>query len=166
MNELNVIKRPSYSLRRIFSKTCLVLARLSLTIPSLRILLIRLAGVRINGHAFIGADVEFDGLNPELIQIGHDCVITSGVKILSHFYNTSDRLFYSGKVTIGNYVFLGMNSLIVNPVNIGNNVIVGAGSVITRDIPDNQLWAGNPAVFIRDLDPIEIILIRQQEALK
>lgn len=155
MNDLKIIRRPSYSIRRIFSKICLVIARQSPTFPPLRILLLKWAGVKIMGPSYIGANVEFDGLHPELIHIGKDCVITSGVKILSHFYNSHDRMFYSGQVKIADNVFIGMNTLIVNPVNIGKNVIIGAGSVVTRDIPDNQLWAGNPAKLIRHLDTIE-----------
>lgn len=39
--------------------------------------------------------------------------------------------------------------VICNAVRIGENAIVGAGSVVTKDIPDNEIWAGNPARFIR-----------------
>lgn len=42
-----------------------------------------------------------------------------------------------------------MNTLVVKPVTIGKNSIVGAGSIVTKDIPDNEVWAGNPARFIR-----------------
>ena len=34
-------------------------------------------------------------------------------------------------------------------VSIGNNVVIGAGSVVTKDIPDGEVWAGNPARFIQ-----------------
>lgn len=37
----------------------------------------------------------------------------------------------------------------MNPVNIGNNVIIGAGAVVTKDIPDNAIVAGNPAKIIK-----------------
>lgn len=51
--------------------------------------------------------------------------------------------------TIGDNVYIGAGSLIMNPVNIGNNVIIGAGSVVTKDIPDNAVVAGNPARIIK-----------------
>lgn len=105
----------------------------------------------MKGSCFIGSNVSFDGIYPGLIYIGKGCVITSGVCILSHFYNTIDRRFYSGKVVIGNNVFIGMNTLIVNAVNIGDNAIIGAGSVVNRDIPANEIWAGNPAKLIRKI---------------
>lgn len=53
-----------------------------------------------------------------------------------------------GKVTIGDYVYIGTNSLIMPGVKIGNNVLIAAGSVVTKSIPDNIVVAGNPARFI------------------
>lgn len=46
--------------------------------------------------------------------------------------------------------FLGMNTIICNSVTIGEGAIVGAGSIVTKDIPPYQVWAGNPARYIRD----------------
>ena len=111
--------------------------------------MLKWAGVKINGWAFIGAGVTFDGIHPELISIGKGSVITAGTSILSHFYSPKDSLFYLGKVNIGNNVFIGMNTLIVNAVDIGDGAVVGAGSVVTCDIPADEIWAGNPAKFIR-----------------
>lgn len=45
--------------------------------------------------------------------------------------------------------FIGGNSIILKGVKIGKNSVVGAGSVVTRDIPDGEIWAGNPARKIR-----------------
>lgn len=59
-----------------------------------------------------------------------------------------DRLanrYPAGKVKIKKNAYIGMNTLIIKPVTIGENAIVGAGSVVTHDIPDNEIWAGNPA---------------------
>lgn len=46
-------------------------------------------------------------------------------------------------------LLIGMNTLIVNAVTTGNNAVVGAGSIINSDIPANEVWAGNPAKFIK-----------------
>jgi acetyltransferase-like isoleucine patch superfamily enzyme len=54
-------------------------------------------------------------------------------------------------VVIGNNVFIGAKSIILKGVTIGDNSIIGAGSVVAKSIPENQIWAGNPAKFIRDL---------------
>ncbi len=113
---------------------------------------VTIGGVKLKGKCFIGSNVQFDGIYPNFITIGKGCVITSGVCILSHFFNTKDRRFYAGEVVIGDNVFIGMNTIIVNAVNIGDNAIIGAGSVVNRDIPANEIWAGNPARFIRKLD--------------
>ncbi len=53
------------------------------------------------------------------------------------------------KTTIQNDVWIGQNTLIKQGVTIGNGAIVGMGSVVTKDIPPYEIWAGNPAKFIR-----------------
>ena len=107
-----------------------------------------MGGVKV-WKSFIGSGVEFDSLHPELIHIGKGCIITRGCCILSHFYSPEDSKFYLGEVHIGDRVFIGMNSLIVNAVRIGDDAVVGAGSVVTKDIPAGEVWAGNPAKFIK-----------------
>lgn len=47
--------------------------------------------------------------------------------------------------------FIGANSTILKGVIIGENSIIGTGSVVTKSVPDNEVWAGNPAKFIRKL---------------
>lgn len=54
-----------------------------------------------------------------------------------------------GKVKIENNVFIGAHSTILKGVTIGENSIVGACSVVTKNIPANEIWAGNPAKFIK-----------------
>ena len=46
-------------------------------------------------------------------------------------------------------VFIGAYSFVLKGVTIGNNSIIGACSVVTKNVPDNEIWAGNPAKFIR-----------------
>ena len=48
-------------------------------------------------------------------------------------------------------VFIGARCLILKGVVVGENSIIGAGSVVTKNIPDNEIWAGNPAKFIKAL---------------
>ncbi len=55
------------------------------------------------------------------------------------------------KVTIEHDAFIGAGCLILKGVTIGACSIVGAGSVVTKSVPANQIWAGNPAKYIRDL---------------
>ena len=64
-------------------------------------------------------------------------------------------LEFGKAVTIGNHVWVGANVSINPGVTIGNNVVVGSGSVVTRDIPDNVVAAGNPCRVIRQITEAE-----------
>lgn len=50
---------------------------------------------------------------------------------------------------IGSNSFIGARSIILPGVRIGNEVVIGSGSVVTKDVPDNSIAAGNPARVIR-----------------
>ncbi|MDD4777220.1 MAG: acyltransferase [Fermentimonas sp.] len=65
--------------------------------------------------------------------------------------NSKTDALNSGKapVIIGDNVFIGAHSTILKGVSIGNNSIIGACSVVTKSIPENEIWAGNPARFIK-----------------
>ncbi|WP_052483711.1 DapH/DapD/GlmU-related protein [Flavobacterium sp. MEB061] len=54
-------------------------------------------------------------------------------------------------IVIGDNVFVGANTIILKGVSIGDRSIIGAGSVVTKNVPADQIWAGNPAKFIRNL---------------
>lgn len=55
------------------------------------------------------------------------------------------------EVIIMSNAFIGAHSTILKGVRIGKNSIIGACSVVTKDVPDNEIWAGNPAKYIRDI---------------
>ena len=68
-------------------------------------------------------------------------------------YETRNKgLEYAKPITVGNNVWIGGNVTILSDVTIENNVVIGAGSVVTKDIPDNVVVAGNPARVIKYLD--------------
>lgn len=94
------------------------------------------------------------------IVIGKRVLIGGSVKIYDtdfHSLNSShwnDRYLdslhtKSQPVYIEDNVFIGGHSIILKGVTIGHNSIVGAGSVVTKNIPEFQLWGGNPARFIK-----------------
>jgi maltose O-acetyltransferase len=107
-------------------------------------------GLKVGKNVFISKDVRIDDDFPWLISIGDDCTITAGVIILAHDASTKNHLGYSkiGKVTIGNKTFIGFRSIILPDVKIGNNVIIAAGSIVTNNVPDDVIVAGNPARII------------------
>ena len=114
-----------------------------------RAIFLRLGGIQIEMPTFVGSGVYFDTLRPDYIIIGKGAVITAGTRILTHYFSPNDGYYYFGRVKIGQDCFIGVNTLIVNSVIIGNKAVIGAGSVVTKDIPGGEVWAGNPAHFIR-----------------
>ena len=127
------------------------LQHLPMNSVGIRPLLCKWGGVKIKSprHTFIGEDVRFDTLYPEKILIEQGVVITAGTLILSHFVLSPKPDNKDIAVHIKEYAFIGAHTIICKPVTIGRGAIVGAGSVITKDIPDNEIWAGNPARLIR-----------------
>ena len=89
---------------------------------------------------------------PYLITVGNHCQLTDckiythgGAQVVRHIDPTFD-LF--GKVTIGDYVYIGSGTLIMPGVTIGDHVLVAAGSVVTKSIPSGVVVAGNPAKYL------------------
>lgn len=115
----------------------------------------RYAGVHLGKHNYIAS--KFWSSEPYLITIGDYCGLTTGTKIFTHGGARVARNIYPdfdcfGKVIIGDYVYIGTNSLIMPGVSIGNNVLVAAGSIVTKSVPSNVVIAGNPAKIICTLD--------------
>ncbi len=92
------------------------------------------AEVRIGDYAFIGPNVS-------IYTACHPLDVESRNKALE----------WAEPVTIGHNVWIGGSVTILPGVTIGNNVVIGAGSVVTKDIPDNVVAAGNPARIIKRL---------------
>ncbi|CAL2060699.1 DapH/DapD/GlmU-related protein [Tenacibaculum sp. 190524A05c] len=57
----------------------------------------------------------------------------------------------SKEVSIGNDVFIGANSIVTKGVVIGDRSIIATGSVVVKSIPENEIWGGNPAKFIKKI---------------
>ena len=115
---------------------------------------IKFIQIKIGQNNFIAS--KFWSSEPYLIEIGSNCQITSGVKILTHgganiVRHIEPNFDVFGKVTIGNYVYIGTNSLIMPGVTIADHVLIAAGSVVTKSIPANCVVGGNPAKYICSL---------------
>lgn len=96
------------------------------------------------------------------IVIGNDVRIGGGTVIYDtdfHSLILSDRIskpeniehIKMGKVLIEDGVFIGAHCIILKGVTIGKNAIIGAGSLVAKSIPANEIWAGNPAKFVKKL---------------
>lgn len=92
------------------------------------------------------------------VTIEDDVMIGGSCKIWDSDFHPLDPVqrkvdpnnhFNTRPVHIKRSAFIGGSSLILKGVTVGANSIVGAGSVVTRSIPDNEIWGGNPAVFIK-----------------
>lgn len=95
------------------------------------------------------------------IRIGNNVNIGFDTTIMdSDFHSTSptDRLNHtdiinakSKSIIIHDNVFIGAGCIIMKGVEIGENAVIAAGSIVTSNIPANELWGGNIARKIRDL---------------
>ena len=90
------------------------------------------------------------------IKIGDNCQMAPNVAIYTaghpiHPVSRNSAYEYGKEVTIGDNVWLGGNTVVCPGVHIGSNVVIGAGSVVTKDIPDWSIAAGNPCKVIRSI---------------
>lgn len=90
------------------------------------------------------------------VTIGDNCLIGPNVSIYTaghpiHPISRNSGYEYGKSVTIGDNVWIGGSSVICPGVHVGSNVVIGAGSVVTKDIPDWCIAAGNPCKVIRKI---------------
>jgi acetyltransferase-like isoleucine patch superfamily enzyme len=97
---------------------------------------------KIQSHAFVC----------EMVSIGQDCFVGHGVVFVNDAFRTGGpargRRELWEPTTVGDRVSIGSNSTLL-PVNICDDVVIGAGSVVTRDIAEPGIYAGNPARRLR-----------------
>jgi len=92
------------------------------------------------------------------VSVGRYVMFAKNVSIIGDdhvFDKVGVPMIFSGrpvrkKTTIGDDVWIGQNSIIMCGVSIGSGSIVAAGSVVTKNIPEGQIWAGIPAKYIKD----------------
>ena len=108
-------------------------------------------GVGISNSAVVSANsitIEDD------VFIGGSCAIYDTDFHSSEYdqrINQGDKNIKSAPVIIKKGAFIGSRCIILKGVTVGEDSIIGAGSVVTKDIPDGEIWAGNPARFIKRL---------------
>lgn len=129
---------------------------------------VNLYGCKIGDNSFVGPFVEIQkdvtigdrtkvqshSFICELVTIGNDCFIGHGVMFINDLFSgggpaAGDKSKWKS-TQIGNRVSIGSNATIL-PVTICDNVVIGAGAVVTKNITEPGIYAGNPAVKLKDL---------------
>jgi maltose O-acetyltransferase len=106
---------------------------------------------------FIPYHVIIDSVAPEYVEIEEGVAFTRNAVIITHFNPPSPiKEFLGGrqapKVSIGRGSLILFGAIILPGVRIGKHCVVGAGSVVTKDVPDYSLVAGNPAKPIKSFN--------------
>lgn len=116
----------------------------------------RLMGVTLGSNCKIyGNSPNMWGTEPFLITIGNNVYITDDCKFVNHDGGTlilrrkTPNLEITKPISIGNNVYLGIETIIMPGVNIGNDVIVGARSIVTKNIENDSVVVGIPAKKIK-----------------
>lgn len=106
-----------------------------------------LYGMDIGENTGINRKAKLDtNVYPQGIHIGKNCNILADAIILSHDACRSIK----AHTYIGDNTIVGIRSIVLPGVKVGSHVVIGAGSVVTKDVPDHCIVAGNPAKVIRE----------------
>lgn len=110
-------------------------------------------GLKIENNVAVGWFAELDARGG--ITIGHDCNISSHVKMITGSHDIDDPYFTADfkPITIGHHCWIGTGATILQGVNIGDGAVIAAGAVVTKDVPAYEVWGGVPARFIRRRSP-------------
>lgn len=116
----------------------------------------RIVGCRVivHSHVWIGDEVELaDDMKIQAFAfIPNGVSFEAGVFIGPHVIITNDRVPPSNdfcKTLVKRGASLGAGAIIICGNTIGEGALIGAGAVVTRDVPSNEVWVGNPARFLR-----------------
>jgi acetyltransferase-like isoleucine patch superfamily enzyme len=112
----------------------------------------------------IGDNSGFSGVTigaKQKIFIGNNVLVGANVIISDFDWHNIDpdkrtiECISSAPVIIHDNVFIGVNSIVWKGVTIGRNSVIGANSVVTKDIPENVIAAGNPCKIIKSISTNE-----------
>lgn len=141
-------KIPSRHLRRWFyqllgakiGKNTYIFRRVELLLPK---------GLVLGNNVVVGWFAELDARGG--IFIGDNTNISSHVKLITGSHDICSPEFCAEfkPINIGHHVWIGTDAMVLQGVSIGNGAIVAAGSVVTKDVPDNEMWGGVPARYIK-----------------
>lgn len=84
-------------------------------------------------------------------SFGHDCMVLTGYHDMALRLEERQLSIKFKPIVIGSGVWIASRAIICPGVTIGDNAVIGAGSVVIRDVPANEFWAGQPAVWRKDV---------------
>jgi acetyltransferase-like isoleucine patch superfamily enzyme len=119
--------------------------RLLLTMPNPK--------VRIGRWVFVGMNTIIASKNS--IEIGDYTIFAPNCYVVDHEHGFSgsdvilNQRSVLKEVRIGRDCYFGAGSVVLGGVTVGDGAVLGAGSIVKRDVPPYEIWAGNPAEFIR-----------------
>lgn len=88
-------------------------------------------GITLEDHVFIGPNATFTN---------------------DHFPKSKNTDFNLQRTLLKKGASIGANATILGGITIGENALIGAGSVVTKDVPANEIWIGNPAKFLKKIN--------------
>ena len=107
--------------------------------------------IRIGDRVFVNSGSVV--ISVKSITIGDDVALANEVYVMdSNSHGVEGRAHVEAPVHIGDGTWVGARAIILPGVTIGKRVVVAAGAVVTRDVPDDVLVAGNPARVVRPLE--------------
>ncbi|NFG58750.1 acyltransferase [Clostridium botulinum] len=106
--------------------------------------------INIGNSAFFNHNVSLTCINK--IEIGNKCMFANNVVIVDHDHDLINGGYSNSPIHIGNSVWVGANSVILQGVTIGDGAIIAAGSVVNKDVEANTIVAGIPAKLKKRID--------------
>jgi maltose O-acetyltransferase len=172
LDSQEIFQKSTNRIKTIFLEFWLLILRIVGYIPihTIRKLFYIISGIDMPFDSTIHIGANF--FNPTNIKIGHDTIIgdhcfldgRAKLTIGNHVGIASQVLIYNdehnihsdnyensfGPVEIKDYVFIGPRAIILPDIKIGKGAVVAAGAIVTKDIPDFEIWGGVPAQKIGD----------------
>lgn len=86
----------------------------------------------------------------EGVSVAHQVMFLTGGHRINEF-GVQGEVLPRGPIVVKRNAWIGSRAIILGNVTIGTGSIIGAGSVVTKSVPDYEMWAGNPARLVRKL---------------
>lgn len=109
--------------------------------------------ITIGAHTWIGPYNNLRTAPGGRLNIGERCLVSQFCSFVTHNHGIRKDMQIQlqahseerANITIGNDVWFGVGCCVMPGVTVGDGAVIGAGSVVTRDVPSNEIWAGVPA---------------------